>query len=238
MLGILAKVPNLIPAVSVGSSKREEPVIVSLSIVPSCSHIYQRCFRAYNLLSSISFELPSRLAGVESRAFDDSDVRILLPSTLALLAHDARSGLSQLSLLDPDFCSVFDRWRSVRESGVPIDFRPILIPCPYHPCFKKSVFGITELEEESVLLEANQSSGRLYRKRGDGSLIVVKSISLSDSISKSEVESEIANLVSLLHPVTASPIGFEESTAPRRLKNARPSAAGGSLAEVFSDVPA
>jgi serine/threonine protein kinase len=74
--------------------------------------------------------------------------------------------------------------------------------------------------------------------RGDGLLIVVKSISLSDSISKSQTESEIANLVSLRHPLIANPTGFAESTAPRRLKIARRYAAGDSLAEVLSDAPA
>jgi hypothetical protein len=154
------------------------------------------------------------------------------------LADDAHSDLSQLSLSDPAFYSVFDRWRRVRESGVAVDFRPILKPRPDHPCFKTSVFDLTGLEEESVLLEADRRSSRLYRKRGDESLIVVKSNSLSDSISKSQIESEIANLVSLRHPLIASPIGFAESTAPRRLKLARRYAAGGSLAEVLSDAPA
>jgi hypothetical protein len=68
--------------------------------------------------------------------------------------------------------------------------------------------------------------------------IVVSSISLSDSISKRQIESEIANPVSLRHSLIASPIGFAESLAPRRLKSARSYAAGGSLAEVFSDAPA
>jgi hypothetical protein len=195
------------------------------------------CLAWYRSLLSISFELPSRLARVESRAFADPDVPVLLPSTLVFLANDAHSDLFQLSLSDPDFCSVFDRWRRVRRSGVAVDFRPILKPRPNHLCFKDSVFDITELEEESVLLEAGRSSSRLYRKRRDGSLIVVKSISLSDSISKSQIENEIADLVSLRHPLIASPIGFAESTAPRRLKIARLYAAGGSLAEVLSDAP-
>jgi hypothetical protein len=62
--------------------------------------------------------------------------------------------------------------------------------------------------------------------QGDGSLIVVKSISLPDSIAKSRIESEIANLVRLA-----------ESTAPRRLNVVPPYAAGGFLAEVLSDAP-
>jgi hypothetical protein len=166
-------------------------------------------------MSSISFESPSRLSPVEPLAFGDSDVRVLLPSTLVFLAHDARSNLSRLSLSDPDFRSVFDRWRRVRGSGVAVDFRPIPKPHPGHPCFQKSVLDITQLKEESVLAEADRSSSRLYRMPGDGSLIVVKSISLSDSISESQIESETANLVSLRHPLVTSPIGFAESTAPR-----------------------
>jgi serine/threonine protein kinase len=153
------------------------------------------------------------------------------------LTNDTHTNPSQLSLSDPDFCSVFDRWRRVTESSVSVDFRPILKPRPDHPCFKDSVFDITELEEQPVLLEADRSSSRLYRMRQDRSLIVVKSICLSDSISKSQIESEIANLVNLRHPLIASPIGFAESTSPRRLKIARPYAAGGSLAEVLSDAP-
>jgi hypothetical protein len=77
------------------------------------------------------------------------------------------------------------------------------------------VFDATELEEESVLLEADRSSSRLYRMRGDGSLIVVKSMSLSDSISKGQIESEIANLVILRHLLIPSPIGLAKSTTPR-----------------------
>jgi hypothetical protein len=57
-----------------------------------------------------------------SRAFANSNVRVLLLSRLVLLAHDANSDLSRLLVVDPDFCSVFDRWRRLRESGVAVDF--------------------------------------------------------------------------------------------------------------------
>jgi serine/threonine protein kinase len=73
--------------------------------------------------------------------------------------------------------------------------------------------------------------------RRDGSLIVVKSGALSDSIPKSQIESEIANLGCWRHPLIASPIGFAESIATRRLKIARPHAAGGSLGKLLSDAP-
>jgi hypothetical protein len=78
------------------------------------------------------------------------------------------------------------------------------------------VLDSTELEEESVLLEADRRSSRLYQMRQDGSLIVVKSISLSDSIAKSQIESKIANLRSLRYQLIASSIGFAESTARPR----------------------
>jgi hypothetical protein len=120
---------------------------------------------------------------------------------------------------------------------VAVENQRILKSHPDHPCFEKFVFDGTELEEESVLLEADRSSSRLYRVQRDRSLIVVKSISLSDSIAKSHIESEIANLVNLRHPLIASPLGSVESTAPRRPKIARPYASGRSLAEVLSDAP-
>jgi hypothetical protein len=195
-----------------------------IAIPSSIEILGPSCFEQCKSLSSILFESPSRLARDESRAFPDSYVRALLPATLVFLAYDAHSDLSRLSLSDPDFCPVFD-------------FQRILKLYPDHPCFKKSVFDATELEEESVLAEVDRSSSRLYRMRGDGSLIVVKSISLSDSNGKSQIKSEIANLVSLRHPLIPSPIAFAESTAPRRLKIARPYAASGSLAEVLSDAP-
>jgi hypothetical protein len=43
----------------------------------------------------------------------------------------------------------------VRESGVAIDFRRILKLRPDHPFLKDSVSNIAQLEEESVLLEAD-----------------------------------------------------------------------------------
>jgi hypothetical protein len=95
--------------------------------IPSSIGIFgPSCFRECQSLLSISFEPPSHLARIESLAFADSDVRVLLPSTFVFLAHDAHDDLSRLSIADPDFCSLFDRWRRVRESGVAIDFRPII----------------------------------------------------------------------------------------------------------------
>jgi hypothetical protein len=46
------------------------------------------------------------------------------------LQHSCFSGTIPIPISDPDFCSVFDRWRRVRESGVAVDFRPILKPRP------------------------------------------------------------------------------------------------------------
>jgi hypothetical protein len=110
------------------------------------------CFESYESLSSISFESPSRLTRVESHAFANSYVRVLLPSTLVFLAHNAQSNLSKLSLADPDLCSVLDRWQRVRESRVAVDFRPILKPRSDHPCLKDSVFDITDWKKSQSFL--------------------------------------------------------------------------------------
>jgi serine/threonine protein kinase len=99
------------------------------------------------------------------------------------------------------------------------------------PCFKKSVFDGTKLEEESVLLEADRSSSRLYRILGDGLLIVVKSNSFSDSILKSLTERNCES-------GEFAPFIDRKSDWIWRLKVARPYATRGSLAEVLSDAPA
>jgi hypothetical protein len=52
-----------------------------------------------------------------------------------------------------------------KKNRVAVDFHPILKPTPDHPFYKDSVFDITQLEEESILLKADRSSSRLYRMR-------------------------------------------------------------------------
>jgi hypothetical protein len=81
-------------------------------------------------------------------------------------------------------------------------------------------------------------SSRLYQRRSDRSLIILRSISLLESIEDCQLATGIENLTNLRHPSIARPIGFEGSFARRELKTARSCARGGSLAEVFSNPPA
>jgi hypothetical protein len=60
-------------------------------------------------------------------------------------------------------------------------------------------------------------------------------------IGEFEIETEIENLLTLWHPIIAPPIGFAlpgESSGRRELKTTRLHAAEGSLAAVFSALPA
>jgi hypothetical protein len=70
----------------------------------------------------------------------------------------------------------------------------------------------------AVYVSGGSKFKRTLSMREDGSLLVEKSGSLSHLTPESQTESEIANLVSLRYSLIASPIGFAESTAPRRLK--------------------
>jgi hypothetical protein len=168
------------------------------------------------------------LKRIDSLAFVGCAVRLLLPSTLVFLAHDAHPDPTHLSLSDADSCPAFDRWRRLRANGVAVDFRRIVSAGPLKPC----PLDLTEYEEGSVI-----GTSRLYQRRSDRSLIIVRSIPLSESIEDWQVATEIENLANLRHPLIASPIGFEGSIGRRELKIGRSYARGGSLAEVLSNPP-
>jgi hypothetical protein len=68
----------------------------------------------------------------------------------------------------------------------------------------------------------------------------VKTISLPGFIERCQIETEIANLLNLRHPMIAPLIGYlfsVESSGWGGFKTVRLYAAGGSLAEVLSDAP-
>jgi hypothetical protein len=167
------------------------------------------------------------LKQIERCAFSDCDVWPLLPSTLVFLAHAAPLVPTHLTLSDADSCPAFDRWRGLRANGVVVDFHRLVRADP----FKSPPLDMTKYEEGSVM----RSSG-LYQRRSDRSLMVVPSISLSESIEDCQLATEIENLANLPHPLIVDAIGFER-TARRELKIARSYARGGSLAEVLSNPP-
>jgi hypothetical protein len=81
-----------------------------ITIPRDIENIGSSCFRSCRSHSSISFKSNSRLKRIESRACCNCHLSIVIPSTVVLVAYDAHTDLSQLSLSDPDSLPVFDRW--------------------------------------------------------------------------------------------------------------------------------
>jgi hypothetical protein len=50
------------------------------------------------------------LKRIESGAFSNCHLSIVIPSTVVFIAYDAHDNLFQLSLSYPDSCPMFDRW--------------------------------------------------------------------------------------------------------------------------------
>jgi hypothetical protein len=133
----------------------------------------------------------------------------VIPSTFLFVTHDTHSNLSQLSLSDPDSCPAFHRWRLLREFWIPVDFHRIV----------RSDFGLlrlqnfgpdrAEFEESLVIDRSDRASIRIYRRRMNGDLSVVKSISVSPLIESCQIETEIENLFNVRHPLIGSvfPVG-------------------------------
>jgi hypothetical protein len=184
-------------------------------------------------LSSLSFEPNSRLKRIESQAFWWSRVLAQLPSTVSFVAHDAHPNPFHLSLSDPDSCPAFGRWRLLRKSGIVVDFHRIRSGLPR---WDDSALDLV-FDEGPVV----GRSARLYRRRADGALAVVKSVSLSALLGRCQIESEIENLLNLRHPLIAPLFFFAlpaESGGQRELKTLRLHTTGGSLADVFLNPPA
>jgi hypothetical protein len=130
------------------------------------------------------------------------------------IAYDAHPDLPQRSLSDPDSCPMSDRWRRLRKSGVTVDFQRILRSESYLPCFKDFVLGLSGFEERSVIGRNQGDSIKIYLRRIDGALTVVKAISLSGSIERRQIETEVENLLNLCHQLSdgedtlAKPLAF------------------------------
>jgi hypothetical protein len=178
---------------------------------------------------------------IESQAFQFSPLCRAIPSTILFVAHDAHSTLSQLSLSDPDFSPAFDQWRRIRLSGIAVDFQRILRAASCLPLLEESVLDLAAFDEGPALGRSDRGSTRIYRRRIDGALAVVKSVCLSALIGRSQIAIEIENLLNLRHPLIAPLIGFVflvESGGRRELKTVRLHASGGSLADVLLNPPA
>jgi serine/threonine protein kinase len=110
----------------------------------------------------------------------------------------------------------------VRIAGIPVDFRGIL-----------REFDLTTWLIDLSTFQKISGQNSLYRRHNNQSSIIVKSIRLSESVRKREIQNEIENLINLRHPCITDPIGFVLPTRSRELKIARRYGENGSLTEVL-----
>jgi hypothetical protein len=157
------------------------------------------------------------------------------------MAFDAADIASQIGLSGGDSCPEFDRWVPLNKLGIRRDFRRIERVGFDLPCLKDFFVNLSGFVQGSIIDECNKVPNQIYHRVEDECFIVMKSIALSESVRKSQMETEIENLINLRHPCIASPIGFAvrtESGSPQELKIVRLYLEGSSLSEVLSVNPA
>jgi hypothetical protein len=164
----------------------------------------------------------------------------VIPLTVLFVAHDAHPDLFQFSFSDSAFSPMFDRWLRLRTSGITVDFQRILrFPSgPFH--FKDYMLDLSASEKGEIMSQNPRVLCQIYRRRFDGAVIVVKSISLSSPVDLCKPGTEIENLINLRHPMIAPLIGCvlsANSTGERAFKTGRLCATKGSLADVLSSPP-
>jgi hypothetical protein len=200
------------------------------------------CFAYCTTLLSLSFEAPSQLKRIKFGAFAGCTTYITIPSTILSVTYNAHPYPFQLSISDKHSCPEFSRWRRLRERGVKIDFHRIqrFGPEPDLGGLKTSLFNISEFEAISVIGRSDRVLSEIYRHRNDGTLVVMKTISLSSFIHHCQVHTEIENLFNLRHPMIAPLIGHMFSVEPngeQELKIIRSYGVNGCLADVLSTPP-
>jgi serine/threonine protein kinase len=176
------------------------------------------------------------LKRIESRAFDQLNVDIVISSKILFVASNAISNPFQITFDDCNCCPEFDRWRQLREQDISVDFRRILKFDSDLADLTAYLIDVSRFEEGSVEGGCDRMFGQKYLRLDDGCLIVVKSMNLSDSVDNKEVEKEIEKELNLCHPCIAGAIGFIlpiESSGLRELKIGRFYIEGCSLAAVI-----
>jgi hypothetical protein len=113
--------------------------------------------------------------------------------------------------------------------------RPIVLvsktSCLIHP----------DLKKKAVIGRNKGVSSKIYRLRLDRALTVVKADSLTGSIERRQIDTEVENLLNLRHPMIAPLIGCVfpvESSGRWEFRTVRLYATDGSLTDVLSDLPA
>jgi hypothetical protein len=125
----------------------------------------------------------------------------------------------------------------LRQSGIAVDFRRIERGKRGLADFPS--LDLNEFEAGSIITRTDRELTQMYRRVSDGEFIVLHAIKLSGSIGERAIVREIENLLSLRHPLIASPMGFNcvLGGERRELKIGRLGCAGGTLADVISAKP-
>jgi hypothetical protein len=198
------------------------------------------CFSFCKSLSSISFESNSRLIRIESQAFHELDVVVVIPSTIEFIGSDAIPNVSQIQIPDGDYCHGFDRWRQLNEFGVKVDFRRIFRVGYELGSLRDYEIQMIRFEEGSVIGCFDDKFTRNYFRCDDYLRLVVKWIAGLELIEDCAIEKEINQLLNLRHPCISAPIGIvfpDEFSELRELKIVQIYSEGISLAEVISMNP-
>jgi hypothetical protein len=127
-----------------------------------------------------------------------------------------------------------------------VDFRRTLRIGSDLPVVADRLVDLSQFEDLGALGVDSPDSSHLYRRRSDGLKFVVELIgrfeSGKENGGESRIEREIEKYLNLRHPCIACPIGFAISGGTRgggavELRAVRPSAEGGSMAEVLARPP-
>jgi hypothetical protein len=212
----------------------------SILIPSSVEIIGSECFFGSITCPSISFESPSQLKRLESYALYEVRNEVVIPSTILFIAFNAIHDPSKILLADCESCPEFLQWQRLRLKGIEVDFRRILRLNSDLPDLTAYQMDLSIFKERTVLNGCQQFLSESYERLDDGCLIVVKSITLSDSVDGREIEKEIEKEMNLRHPCIAGLMGFvfsRNSSGWQELKIGRLFVESGSLAEILSVRP-
>jgi hypothetical protein len=151
----------------------------NLEISSNVEILGSSCFGFVESLSSITFESNSQLKRIMQGVFHDSYVRVLLPSSILFIAHDAHSSLDELSISDRDSNVLFDRWRSLRKSRIKMYFQRLDRTDIRFRCFKDFGVDLSIVELGSVICRRDRVLTQIHQRRSDGVLTIMKIISLA-----------------------------------------------------------
>jgi hypothetical protein len=220
------------------SSAFSNSALQSIEIPRNVEILGSSCFSFCFSLSSISFDLNSRLTRIESSAFSYSSLEsITIPPNVQFIACSASGDPRQFSLANLDSCPEYARWQRVRSLGIQLDFRRIRRFNTGLLSRSDCLFDLSGFREGSQLSANDPFLTQKYQGCDSGFYIIVKSMNVSMGVDIAHVERQIENLMNLRHPCISSTIGVVFPSPLQKLEGVRLYSAGDSLSEVISASP-